>query len=73
VNDQKEGFGEYKYKAKEAVYEGNFKSNMKNGKGKYWYLNGDEYEGNFVNGQKEGYGKFTWNSGERYEGQWQGG
>ena len=38
------------------------------GKGIYYYTNGNRYEGNFRNGRIEGKGIFYWNNGNRYEG-----
>ena len=51
------------------TYTGTFKNDLKHGKGKYTYKNGDVYEGDFVNGVMTGKGKYTWKeSGNVYEG-----
>ena len=38
------------------------------GKGIYYYNNGDRYEGDFRNHKKEGKGIYYYNDGDRYEG-----
>ncbi len=50
------------------IYEGDFVSNMRTGKGKFTYTNGDVYEGDFINGTHSGKGKFTWSNGNVYDG-----
>lgn len=39
------------------VYEGNFKDNYIEGKGRYVYSDGNEYFGDFIANKKEGKGK----------------
>ena len=49
-------------------YIGEFKNGMRDGKGIYYWNNGDRYEGDFRNGKYEGKGIYYYNNGERYEG-----
>ena len=37
-------------------YQGNWKSNMKNGEGIIWYDGGKKYVGQFVDNKREGFG-----------------
>jgi len=43
---------------------------IKEGKGKYFWTNGDRYVGDFRNNKKDGKGIFYWVNGFRYEGYW---
>ena len=62
-------------------YEGDIKNNLKEGKGKFKFLNGNIYEGEFENDNFHGYGKFIckelYDNGEVfeeiYEGNWENG
>lgn len=48
------------YKSKTGYsYEGDWKDNVKHGKGKFIYLDGKVYEGDFFNNKKEGRGMFA--------------
>jgi hypothetical protein len=38
-----------------------------NGKGTFYYANGDKYIGHMVNDKKEGEGVYIWTDGSRYE------
>ena len=49
-------------------YEGDFKNDKFDGKGIYYFKNGERYEGDCRNGKKEGKGIFYFKSGNRYEG-----
>ena len=53
-------------------YVGEYKNGKREGKGIFYYNNGNRYEGDFKNDKKEGKGKFYYNSGKwkgnRYEG-----
>lgn len=57
-----------------AVYEGDFKAGMKDGKGVKTWPNGDRYEGGFVADRRQGHGVYTWGrgpwQGERYDGEY---
>lgn len=44
---------------------------MANGKGCFYYVNGDFYEGEWRNNSINGYGKFTSIMGTSYEGHWE--
>ena len=46
---------------------------MQEGKGIYYYNDGDRYEGDFKNGKREGKGIEYYNNGDRYEGDWKKG
>jgi hypothetical protein len=53
------------------IYEGDWKKDVKEGKGKMKYNNGDIYEGDWKNNLKEGKGKFINKKGYyEYEGEW---
>lgn len=54
-------------------YEGEFKSNQKNGKGKLIYTDGSVYEGEFKQDLPEGSGIFTTDDGNVFEGTFQDG
>ena len=44
---------------------------LKNGKGTYYYANGNIFEGIWKNDKKEGYGVYSYlTTGEKYEGDW---
>ena len=43
---------------------------MANGKGVFYYEDGNKYEGNFKNDKASGYGILTDNNGTVYEGEW---
>ena len=38
---------------------------MKEGRGTFFYFNGDRYEGEYKNDKKEGYGMYFYNNGDR--------
>ena len=44
-------------------YEGEWKDEKKDGKGKFCYSNGDIYEGGFLDNQKHGFGIYKWADG----------
>ena len=45
-----------------------YSDDVKNGLGKYTYMNGTVYDGEFVNGEYEGAGKCTYADGDEYIG-----
>ena len=49
-------------------YIGEIKYGKREGKGKYYYNNGDRYEGDFKNGLFDGKGVFYCKNGDKYEG-----
>ena len=63
---KKEGYG--KEICDEYSYIGNFKNDMKNGKGKMIFCNQDEYDGNFIDDEITGYGTFKWKNNNEYTG-----
>ena len=66
-NMKKEGKGIEKNK--EYTYLGSFSDNLKHGKGKIIYDNGDQfYEGDFTNGKLTGKGFYQWGNKCTYEG-----
>jgi len=54
-------------------YEGEFKNDKIEGKGTFYYDNGNKYEGEFKNEKIEGKGIFYSNNGYRYEGEFRNG
>ena len=52
------------------VYEGTWKDDAIDGKGRMQYTSGSLYVGYWKNGLFDGYGWFVSNSGEEYEGVW---
>ena len=58
-------FAQYVYR-----YVGEWKDNLKNGHGIFYYSSGDRFEGEFSNSLKHGHGVFYSKSGDVYEGEW---
>jgi len=54
-------------------YVGQVVNGLPEGKGIYYYNNGDRYEGDFRNGKAEGKGIYYYHNGERYEGDFRNG
>jgi hypothetical protein len=52
------------------VYEGDWKDNKRDGKGKMTFANGDVYEGDWKDNKRDGKGKETFANGNVYEGDW---
>lgn len=57
------------------IYEGEFKNNMYNGRGRMIIqnslkLNGSTYDGEWIDNKKNGFGIITYTNGNRYEGEW---
>lgn len=46
---------------------GQWKANKMNGKGTYYFTNGDKYSGDWVDGKRNGEGVFTLVDGDRYD------
>ena len=68
VDSKREGKGELK--TKRIHYEGDFKYDKFNGKGKLEFVKeGHSYEGEFKNNEINGIGIFKWNNGDVYEGE----
>lgn len=66
-NGKKSGTGTFKWNDG-TVYEGEWKEDKINGKGKLTIPNKGTYEENFENGKKEGQGIYTFQNGDIYEG-----
>ena len=60
-------------KYKNGKYIGQVLNGKAEGKGIYYYNNGDKYEGDFRNDKKEGKGILYHNNGDRYEGDFRNG
>ena len=56
-NGKKSGIG--KMIIKKDVYEGEFRNDLFDGKGVYYYSNGNKWEGKFRKGKRHGMGTFT--------------
>ena len=55
-------------------YIGEFKNDLRNGKGILYYSNGNiQYEGDWINDNAEGNGKYIWENGQYYIGQYKNG
>ena len=54
-------------------YEGEFKNDLRNGKGIMYYKNGNKYEGEWKNDVKEGKGIMLLSNGNKYEGEYKNG
>ena len=50
------------------TYTGTFKNDLKHGKGKYTWNDGNVYEGDWINGERTGKGKYTWRNGDIFVG-----
>ncbi|MGD1841844.1 MAG: MORN repeat-containing protein [Thermonemataceae bacterium] len=68
-NGQANGFGVGIFKSG-GIYEGNWRNNIRHGKGKYTWENEDVYEGEYTNGKREGYGTYIFANQVKYEGEW---
>eukprot|EP01084_Bolivina_argentea_P016344 30593_1 len=51
-------------------YEGEWKNDLKHGKGTFYYKNGDKFEGMFHENVKCGHGIMYYSNGDKYEGDW---
>ena len=51
-------------------YEGDWKNDVKEGKGIYYYKKGGFYEGDFINDKREGNGIMIYDNGNKYDGEW---
>jgi hypothetical protein len=67
---QKEKNGTFTKIYEEGKYVGEFVNGLKQGKGTFFYDNGDKYVGDFYNDNKEGFGIYYFNNGDKYEGQY---
>jgi hypothetical protein len=46
---------------------GQYGNDNRNGKGTYYYANGNIYTGGWIDGKMAGQGVFVWSNGDRYE------
>ena len=53
-----------------AKYEGEWRENKANGRGKFWHADGDIYEGEWEDDKANGYGIYIHVNGAQYEGYW---
>merc|ERR1719229_67489 len=51
-------------------YEGQWRGDLKHGKGILYYRNGDQYEGMFADNLRSGHGVLLCRNGDRFEGDW---
>ena len=52
------------------IYEGEWRYDIRNGYGIFYFINGDKYIDEWKNNLKEGYGILYYSNGNKYEGQW---
>jgi len=70
-NGLRHGQGTFTWAADGNTYEGEWKLNQRDGRGKETSANGDSYDGEFVKNERHGRGKFTWAAdGNTYDGFW---
>lgn len=70
INDYANGKGVGLFWESGSLYKGDWKDNMRHGRGIFQWKDGERYEGEYRNDRREGYGVYHWKNGERYEGQW---
>ncbi len=63
------GTGSYRYSAT-SRYTGQFRANLRDGRGKMTLPNGAFYEGQFSRGKMQGEGTMTYANGDKYTGAW---
>jgi len=71
LNYKREGRGKCSWTGGSSTgdfYEGDWKSDTMEGKGKLLFKSGDAYEGDFKNGKMDGKGVYRYKDGRRYEG-----
>ena len=51
-------------------YEGEWRDDLKHGKGTFYHKNGDKFEGIFAENLRSGYGIMKYQNGDKYEGDW---
>ena len=77
VNNMREGKGKLYYINNEKymgkIYIGEWKNDLRNGKGVETWNDGERFVGNFKNDKREGYGIYYFSNGDIYEGNWKNG
>ena len=64
----RQGKGKYTSKTSGGKYEGEYNKDLKEGKGKYSWSNGDWYEGEWKDGVRHGHGVYVWKEkNEKYD------
>lgn len=71
VQNRKEGQGTYKFSDGKQSYQGEFKEDQANGRGKMVYPDDSEYNGQIKNWLKNGEGLLKYSNGDMYTGNWQ--
>jgi hypothetical protein len=67
----REGVGVYSYDNRNDVYFGEWKNDVFEGEGSYFYHSGDVYKGELHNGFKHGKGIYYYSNGNIYDGEWE--
>ncbi len=57
----------------DGLYIGEFRNEKRDGKGKYFWNDGDSYDGTWKDDKKHGFGIFKCSDGSKYEGHWKNG
>ena len=77
VNNMREGKGKLYYINNEKymgkIYIGEWKNDLRNGKGVETWKDGERFVGNFKNDKREGYGIYYYSNGDIYEGNYKNG
>ena len=77
VNNMREGKGKLYYidneKHKGKIYTGEWKNDLRNGKGVETWKSGNRFVGDFINDKREGYGIYYFSNGGIYDGNWKNG
>ena len=77
VNNMREGKGKLYYINNEKymgkIYIGEWKNDLRNGKGVETWNDGERFVGNFKNDKREGYGIYYYSNGDIYEGNYKNG
>ena len=73
INNRREGKGFFYYTEEGKSYNGEWKNDMREGRGIETWEDGDKFEGYFINGQREGRGIYYFHDGDRFEGQYRNG
>jgi len=74
VNGRAHGSGVFRHQGSHAIYEGEFRCDMREGVGVELWVDGSWYAGDFRKGVKQGHGEHRWPmlSGTNYVGSWRG-